>query len=243
MCLQDGPGTCENGTSYSTDPDDFQFLLGYLTPSWAVPPATVNWTGDLGTYTLQRDLSYEDALQTFSPPPIGQRWVGFSAPTVLDAIPAGTPRSMTATATVGIPATAPGSLELATVTGWRRVRAGDLPADRPYSCAERDGGAPSTICILSGAPQQADSPAEATTPGRTPATTTIPLSTLTLSGPSATASAKAGASVSLTFNAVAQDAGSATAVPLTVQSTIPEPPSTRRPRSCSTAPPAPSWWA
>lgn len=221
MCLQDGPGTCDNGTSYTTDPDDFQFLLGYLTPSWAVPPTTVSWTGDLGSYTLERDLSYENALQTFSPPPIGQRWVGFSAPGVLDAIPADTPRSMTATASLGIPTTAPGSLELATVTGWRRVRAGDLPADRPYSCAERDGGAPSTICILSGAPQQADSPTEATTPGRTPITTSIALNTLSLSAPSATASAKAGASVSLTFNAVAQDAASATVVPITVESTIP----------------------
>ncbi len=99
---------------------------------------------------------------------------------------------------------APSSLQLATVTGWRVIRdAKDgkpaLAIDRPFNCSESTDGLPTTVCLLSG------SPVQETTPGKTPTADDIPLSTLALTnGPDV--SARAGSVATIKFRSRATGA-------------------------------------
>ncbi|MEH3055140.1 MAG: hypothetical protein PGN13_14270 [Patulibacter minatonensis] len=197
MCLTMGASGCAGGLTDETR-GDVQYLVGYLVPTWALEPATINWKGDLGNITVARSLPYENILQGFSPAPLGLHWVGYST-NAMTAPPPQTDLRMQATSRIGVPDAAPGTLSLATVTGFRLVRdsAGGtrtaLAEDRAYNCAEVTDGLPTTQCILSG------QPAQATTPGQTPVTEDVDLNTISLGTPPTVPTIRAGGSAILRF--------------------------------------------
>lgn len=197
MCFL-APGTgCESGLTQSTD-GNIQYLVGYLVPTWAIEPASISFRGSAGNLTLGRDVAYESALQGFAPAPLGLRWVGYTT-TEQPAPPVETDWRQQAVARIGVPDSAPASLQLATVTGWRVVRDDDggkrtpLSIKRAYNCDETTDSLPSTRCVLSGSPSQA------TTPGQTPTADEIPINTLTLGAAAPINAVRAGGTAVLKF--------------------------------------------
>ncbi len=197
MCFQ-APGTgCESGLTQSTD-GNVQYLIGYLVPTWAIEPASISFNGNAGNLTLARDVAYESALQGFAPAPLGLRWTGYTT-TEQPAPPIETDWRQQAIARIGLPESAPGTLQLATVTGFRTIRdsAGGtrtaLPISRAYNCDETTDSLPTTRCVLSGSPSQA------TTPGQTPTADNIAINTLTLGAPAPINAVRAGGTAVLKF--------------------------------------------
>ncbi|MBO9531845.1 MAG: hypothetical protein J7513_02605 [Solirubrobacteraceae bacterium] len=198
MCLTNGTAGCEAGLSETLKDGDLQYLIGYLVPTWAGEAASITWNGDAGDQVLERNVAYESILQGFAPAPLGTRWVGYASGR-RSPPPVGTDQRMRATIRVGVPNdSAPTSLSLGAVTGWRVIRdaQGNKPAltiDRAFNCNESTDGTPTTVCILSGTPQ-----GQPTTPGQTPVFDDIPLSTLVL-GAAPAASARAGTTTTIKF--------------------------------------------
>lgn len=219
MCLNGGTAGCEAGLTETAD-GQIQYLIGYLIPTWAVEPPSISWRGDAGNLTLARSVDYESILQGFAPAPLGQRWVGYTTD-ARPAPPIETDQRMQAVARIGVPDSAPGTLQLATVTGWRLVRdsAGGtrdpLPITRAYNCAETTDGTPSTRCILSGAPEQS------TSPGQTPTADAIRINTLSLGAAAPIPTVRAGSTAVLKFPLATSYRGEGNdVIPMKVSSTL-----------------------
>lgn len=197
MCLAGPEGGCAGGLTQTTD-GNVQYLIGYLVPTWAIEPASISFNGSAGNLALARDVAYESALQGFAPAPLGLRWTGYTT-AEQPAPPIETDWRQQAIARIGVPESAPGTLQYATVTGWRVVRdsAGGtrtaLPISRAYNCDETTDSLPSTRCILSG------SPGQATTPGNTPVADEVAINTLTLGAPAPINPVRAGGTAVLKF--------------------------------------------
>ena len=215
-------GTCEQGLSQDQTSDN-QYFVAYLVDDWVTAPATISWSGKLGSLTLAKSDAYAAALGAGLAPGAGRHWVGYASgrqPLLLKGIET----RMTATARLGVPVGSPTQLALATVTGSRLVRdAGSgvtaLPIDRPINCLEKDPDTPAnnaTYCTVSALPGT-----QPTTPATPALTQTIELSTLTLKAPAAPIEVTAGESATVPFTIAAHRAtGAQSSVPSAVTSTL-----------------------
>lgn len=213
---------CQDGFAQAA-PYDAQFFLAYVVPNGVTAPASVPWTGTLGSLSLTRNDAYADALAVGSPAPAGHRLISYASGR-LPAVQAATEYSMTATARFGVSEDTPSTVGIAAITGQRFVRDADtgvtaLPLDRAFDCEEKDPENTSqsvSWCSTSAAPVQ-----QGTTPGDPATVDSIELNTLKLTAPAPVATVEAGSEVTLNFGRSSHAVGGAsTTVPVSTTSTI-----------------------
>jgi len=80
MCVTNPfpPGPCEQGLSQDQAADD-QYFVGYLVEDWVTAPATISWSGTLGSLSLARSDAYAAALATVLSPGTGRHWIGYAS--------------------------------------------------------------------------------------------------------------------------------------------------------------------
>jgi hypothetical protein len=114
-----------------------QGLLAYRIPTASTAPAAINTIATTGGPGFRFDLSpsYTAELQTKSPPPSGQKWVGYVSEVV--SFGAGTKDFTVAPLFSLVPGSDGsafrGPFNFRTIVGWRIVD-GTHPADRPVVC-------------------------------------------------------------------------------------------------------------
>lgn len=222
LCLlgaSDTGATCSAGLSQTTD-GNIQYLMAYLIPTWAIEPPAIAFNGNAGNLSLNRDVAYESAMQGFAPAPLGLRWVGYASGEQ-PAPPVDTDWRQQAITRIGVPDSAPATMQLATVSAWRVVRDTNggkrtaLPITRAYNCEEVTDGLPTTRCVLSGSPSQA------TTPGNTPEADEFAINTLTLGAAAPINAVRAGGTAILKFPIATNYRGEGNdTIPMKVTSTL-----------------------
>lgn len=213
---------CAGGLSQNA-PYDGQFVVAYVISSDLTAPASVPWTGTLGTLSLARDDNFATQMQALYPAPSGSRYVSYASGR-LAAATAGVRYDMTATARFGVSEDAASTVNIATFTGQRFVRdAGPstaaLALDRPFDCNEKlpeNTSQSSSWCATSAAPTQT-----ASTTGEPATVQAVEINTLKLTAPAPVGTVESGSEVTLNFGRSSHAVGGAsTSVPTALTSTI-----------------------